>query len=208
MSASTSRRRPPRSAAAHAGARLTGGEACGRRLATISQDGLRASTGVVRAACFNILGEAVLEATVLDLFAGVGSLGLEALSRGARQVTFVERVRERAALVARNALVLGYADRAEVVTADVIFWLAAQRRSVLAADLVLMDPPYLDPGPALCLAALSELGKIAASEPSWCPEVVVEHHRRFEPPAVRGALQCVRRSHYGATQLSFYRRLP
>lgn len=208
MSAPTRRRRPTRSGAAHAGARLTGGEACGRRLATISQDGLRASTGVVRAACFNILGEAVLDATVLDLFAGAGSLGLEALSRGARHVTFVEKGRERAALVTQNAVALGYGDRAEVVTADVIGWLAAQRGSVVAADLVLMDPPYLDPGPALCVAALARLGEIAASEPAWFPEVVLEHHRRFEPPLTRGALQCVRQSHYGSTQLSFYRRLP
>ncbi len=208
MSAPTQRRRPPRSVVAHAGARLTGGEACGRRLATISGDGLRASTGVVRAACFNILGEVVSDATVLDLFAGAGSLGLEALSRGARRATFVEVRRERAAVVAHNASALGYGDRTEVVTADVIPWLAAHAESVAQAALVLMDPPYLDPGPALCLAALARLGEIAAVSPGWSPRVVVEHHRQFELPPASGALQCVRQSRYGSTQLSFYRRLP
>ncbi len=167
---------------------------------------MRASTGVVRAACFNILGDAVADANVLDLFAGVGSLGLEALSRGARRATFVELRRERAALIAQNALALGYREVAEVVTADVIPWLRSHREQVAQAALVLLDPPYLDPGPALCRAALEQLGETAAGVGTWAPEVVVEHHRQLQLPDAAGALNCVRQSRYGTTQLSFYRR--
>lgn len=208
MSAVTSRARTRRSRSPSVGARLTGGEASGRRLATISGDGLRASAGVVRAACFNILGETVVGASVVDLFAGAGSLGLEALSRGARAVTFVEVRRERAAVVVRNAAALGYDHRARVVTGDALSWLGSHRQDLIQADLVLMDPPYSEPGPALCLAALGRLGKVAAGDPTWAPLVVVEHHRRLQLPLTVAALQCVRSSHYGSTQLSFFRRLP
>lgn len=188
------------------GARLTGGEACGRKLLTVSGDGLRASTGVVRAACFNILGESVMGANVVDLFAGAGSLGLEALSRGASRATFVELRRDRAAVIQQNVDMLGYSGSSEVVVADVIPWLRASAPRLTEVSLLLMDPPYLAQGPALCTAALARLGALAGQEMSWQPTVVVEHLRRFPLPEVAGALNCVRHANYGSTQLSFYRR--
>jgi 16S rRNA (guanine966-N2)-methyltransferase len=164
--------------------------------------------GVARAACFNILGEVVLGARVADLFAGAGSLGLEALSRGASFVTFVEVGRQRAGLVSANLESLGWADRAEVVVADAISWIRRQTGPLSECRLVLLDPPYRLAGPQLCLDALRLLGAAAGTIPNWDPWVVAEHHRTLPVPAQVGALNCVRTARYGTTMLSFYRRIP
>ena len=97
------------------GARLTGGEAAGRWLLTVEEPDLRATSGVARGALFNILGGPVYGMRVVDLCAGVGTLGIEALSRGAAHATFVEVRSARAQLIARNCESLGFSDRAEVV---------------------------------------------------------------------------------------------
>ncbi|MGA7172894.1 MAG: 16S rRNA (guanine(966)-N(2))-methyltransferase RsmD [Candidatus Dormiibacterota bacterium] len=190
------------------GARLTGGEAAGRRLLTEVAPDLRATTGLARAACFNILGDQVEGARVVDLFAGAGSLGLEALSRGASLATFVELSRRRAKLIEANLGSLEWADRAEVVVGDAISWLRRQQEALTACRLVLLDPPYREAGAQLCLDSLRILGGVATAYSQWEPLVVAEHHRDLSVPAEIGALNCVRTARYGTTTLSFYRRLP
>ena len=104
----------------------------------------RPTSDMVRESIFNILGEAVEGLVVLDLFAGTGALGLEALSRGAERAIFVERNRENAALIRRNIATLRYEDRAEVVVADAYRW----AKGFVATDgepvVVFLDPPYAD----------------------------------------------------------------
>lgn len=195
-------RRPPRS-----GSRLTGGEAAGRRLATLGGADLRATSSLVRAACFNILGEEVGGAQVADLFAGTGSLGLEALSRGAAGATFVELRRERCQLIRENLEGLGFGERGEVVTADALAWLTRSGDRLGDFRLVLMDPPYRDRGPALALSALEQLGDACARLGGWDPVVVWEHQAQLLVPAEAGALHCVRSARYGGSVLSLYRRL-
>jgi 16S rRNA (guanine(966)-N(2))-methyltransferase RsmD len=174
----------------------------------VAGDGLRATTGLVRAACFNILAEQVIGAQVVDLFAGIGSLGLEALSRGAARVTFVEADRHRAQVIATNLEALGFAERGEVMTGDGLAWLRRQSSGLGDFRLVLLDPPYRDAGPQLCLDALGLLGRAAEGLTEWDPRVVAEHHRDLSVPTQVGALNCVRTARYGTTVLSFYRRLP
>ncbi|MGH7706182.1 MAG: RsmD family RNA methyltransferase [Candidatus Dormibacteria bacterium] len=193
----------PRSAP---GARLTGGEAAGRRLLTESAPDLRPATGLVRAACFNILGERVLDADVLDLFAGVGSLGLEALSRGARRATFVEIARPRVRLVQANLGALGWSERGEVVVGEALAWLRREDAALARFGLVLLDPPFRERGPELFMAVLRQLGLVAKAVPDWDPVVVGEHHRKLSVPTAAGALNCVRTARYGTSVLSFYRR--
>ena len=188
------------------GARLTGGEAAGRRILTEVASDLRATTGLARAACFNILGERVVGATVADLFAGAGSLGLEALSRGAAFATFVEVGSRRARLIEANLESLAWSERARVVVGDALSWIRRDREQLVASQLLLLDPPYQGLGPQLCLDAVKLLGKVAAASAGWDPVVVVEHHRDLSVPDRAGALNCVRTARYGTTVLSFYRR--
>ena len=189
-----------------AGARLTGGEAAGRHLLTLPDTGLRATTGLVRAALGNILAERLVSARVVDLFAGAGSLGLEALSRGAARATFVELQRAHAGVIEANLEMLGFQARGEVVVGDALSWVRRLEPALRAADVVLLDPPYRDHGPELCVAVVERLGAVAERLPDWNPLVVVEHHRQLPMPPAPGALSCVRTARYGTTELSFYQR--
>ena len=117
--------------------RITGGELRGRRL-RVPSTGVRPTTGMVREAIFSMLGS-VEGASVLDLFAGSGALGIEALSRGAREATFVDKQTDP---VARNLRDLGLS--AQVDRSDVAAWLSREAASTSGStyDLVLCDPPY------------------------------------------------------------------
>ena len=121
--------------------RVVAGTARGRRLASPSGVDVRPTSDRVREAVFNALHSrgAVVDADVLDLFAGTGALGIEALSRGARRAVFVDRSAEAVDLVARNLRSCDLEDRARVVRADGLRWLTTTDDRW---DLVLLDPPY------------------------------------------------------------------
>lgn len=104
---------------------------------------VRPTSDLVREAIFNILREEVEDRLVVDMFAGTGSLGLEALSRGARRVIFVERHRETAALVRKNVGTLRFEDRATIVNADALRWVHGFRAGEDPV-LVFLDPPFKD----------------------------------------------------------------
>jgi 16S rRNA (guanine966-N2)-methyltransferase len=107
-----------------------------------ASNGTRPTSDLVRESLFNILRDLVADRVAIDLFAGTGALGLEALSRGARQAIFVERDRENVALIHRNIATLRYQDRATVRHADAYRW----ARSYAPADdspvVLFLDPPY------------------------------------------------------------------
>ncbi|MGQ9779151.1 MAG: 16S rRNA (guanine(966)-N(2))-methyltransferase RsmD [Bacillota bacterium] len=124
--------------------RIVAGRFRGRRLQGPRHPGLRPTAEKVRKAVFDILGPRVAGAVVLDLFAGAGGLGLEALSRGAKQVIFVERDRRALDLLRRNLRELGLAEGEEVrvVAGDVRMVLSRLAGAGERFDLVLADPPY------------------------------------------------------------------
>ncbi len=111
-------------------------------------DGPKASTGtrptsdLVRESLFNILRDLVADRDVIDLFAGTGALGLEALSRGARRAVFVERDRDNVALIYRNVATLRYQDRAVIRHADAYRWARSYHPEDDRPVIVLLDPPY------------------------------------------------------------------
>jgi len=104
----------------------------------------RPTSDLVREAVFNILGESVEGLLVIDLFAGTGALGLEALSRGAGRVIFVERNRENVALIRRNVATLRYEDRAAIVANDAYRWARSFEPAGAGPVAVFIDPPYAD----------------------------------------------------------------
>ncbi len=152
--------------------RVVAGTAGGRRLTAPPSGAMRPTSDLVREAVFNALHSrsAVVGSVVLDLFAGTGALGIEALSRGAARATFVDCSGEWARLVETNLSACGFADRAEVVVADGLNWLVANRGPW---DLVLLDPPYaFDNWPALLD------GPLVSSATGM---VVVESDREVDP---------------------------
>ena len=120
--------------------RIVAGSARGRRLVVPAGDTIRPTTDRVREATFNALFSlgAIEDATFCDLFAGSGALGLEALSRGAASVVFVERDRQALAALNTNIETLGFADQSTVVALESMRWL----RCAGPFDVILADPPY------------------------------------------------------------------
>jgi 16S rRNA (guanine966-N2)-methyltransferase len=122
--------------------RIIGGSMRGRKLLYSGDQRTRPMKDRVREAVFNLLGPAVVGKHAVDLFAGTGALGLEAISRGAARGTFIEQHFPTAAVIRENAALLGVADRCEVYPANTFIW--AQRQAVAGEEpwLVFCSPPY------------------------------------------------------------------
>ena len=181
--------------------RVTAGASRGRVLKTPPGRATRPTTSMVREALFNIIGDSIRGARVLDLFAGAGTLGIEALSRGAASATFVERDRTCANIVAENLAATGFAQQADVAGADVIDWLRAHSGDLDAYNLLLLDPPYRDSGSLR--SALQALDRASLRQQAL---LVVEHHRSQPLPPLQH-LAYVRDRDYGTTRLTFFRYL-
>jgi len=179
--------------------RVTAGASRGRLLKTPPGSATRPTTALVREALFNIIGDSIRGARVLDLFAGAGTLGIEALSRGAASATFVERDRACANIVAENLAATGFAQQGDVASADAIDWLRAHAGDLATYNLLLLDPPYRDGGAVI--GTLQALDQAALREEAL---VVVEHHRDQPLPSLLH-LAHVRDRGYGTTRLTFFR---
>jgi 16S rRNA (guanine966-N2)-methyltransferase len=150
----------------------------------------------VREALFSILGD-VEGLDVLDLYAGSGALGLEALSRGARHATFVEAAHAATQAIRANVDALAVRDRTRIVAGDVKRALKGVRATF---GLVFLDPPYAAEGVAQVLDALTASG--ALIQGAW---IVLEHAARSAPPAGTEARALRFTRTYGDTALTFYR---
>jgi 16S rRNA (guanine966-N2)-methyltransferase len=179
------------------GLRVAGGEARGRRLK--APKGIRPTQGMVKQAIFNLVGPGIEGATVLDLFAGSGALGIEALSRGAARVTFVDRAPRGLAILRQNLEVLGLNDRAHVVRGDVVRWLEVAPEEVGGASLVFLDPPYDDAVLDRALRVIDRSGSAAT--------VIAEHSRRQVMPSL-AHLKVDRQRRYGDTMVTVFRAGP
>ncbi|MGD0153922.1 MAG: 16S rRNA (guanine(966)-N(2))-methyltransferase RsmD [Thermacetogeniaceae bacterium] len=124
------------------GLRVIGGIAKGRRLKTRKTMNLRPATDFIKEALFNILAVQVIDAHFLDLFAGSGSIGIEALSRGARQAVFVEKDPLTAALIRDNLAITGFTSQGQVYVGDVLKALTSLQKSGCRFDLAFIDPPF------------------------------------------------------------------
>ena len=175
--------------------RVTGGALGGRKLGSVPP-GVRPTSDRVREALFARLGSCE-SCRVLDLFAGTGALGIEALSRGAESVIFVERVARVASVLWSNLEALALVGRSELLRGDARRVLRRQRMGARRFDLVLVDPPYASGDAAAALGLLVERQLLADDA-----TVVVERSRRHHLEAVPGLVALDERR-YGDTVLVF-----
>jgi 16S rRNA (guanine966-N2)-methyltransferase len=180
--------------------RVIAGAAKGRRLATIRTLALRPTPDRVREALFNILGVHIDGAAILDLFAGSGAVGLEALSRGARQATFVEVHEPACRLIEKNLRLCSLYEQATVWRDDALNVLTTLKRRGQTFDLIFLDPPYRA---SLVEDALQLLGDGRLLSANG--QVIAEHFFKRELPERYGKLRRVRVARFGDVALSFYR---
>lgn len=178
--------------------RVIAGTLKGRRLETPSWGGLRPTSDRLRETLFNVLAPRTAGARVLDGYAGTGAVGIEALSRGAARVTFVERDPRAVRLIEANLARCGVSDRYAIIRAR---FADAARVEHDSFDIVFLDPPY---GREELRAA------VAAGAARVAPGglLVVEHAKRDPPPDRAGPLDRTRTLVSGDSALTFYARQP
>ena len=176
--------------------RIIAGSARGRKLFSPEGMDVRPTTDKVKESLFNIIQFEIPGARVLDLFAGTGQLGLEALSRGAAEAVFVDSSGKSLAVVKKNAALCGFSDRARFVSGDAFAFLA---RGEGPFDLVLLDPPYHK---GMCAKALELLPPVLGENAA----VICETQADEPLPEGFGAYSRCREYRYSAIRLSVYRR--
>ena len=134
--------------------RIIAGEMRGRQLTTVAGMQTRPTSDKVKGAIFNVLGDKVLDARVLDLFAGTGNLAIEALSRGSREAVLVEKSLEAHQVIKRNLEQIGVGHQAKLLLVDAFLYLKRNPHEVF--DLVFLDPPYRQELVPKVILALSE----------------------------------------------------
>jgi 16S rRNA (guanine(966)-N(2))-methyltransferase RsmD len=180
---------------------VTAGEFRGRRLRAPKGDATRPTSDRVRESLFAWLPD-LADAAVLDLYAGTGALGIEALSRGARSAVFVERARPALAALGANLADLALSDVTRVLRSDARAALARLARENARYDAIFMDPPY---GAADALEVLRAIGESALLAPQGI--LVFETSRRHPPGDAPGLARAGERS-YGDTRVVCYVTAP
>lgn len=177
--------------------RVTGGIGRGRRLKVPAGSRVRPTSDKVKQALFNILGDRATDSVFLDLYAGAGGIGIEALSRGAARVTFVDASRDSLNVVKQNIEQMGFGDRAEVILSKAEAFLSKPSGPF---DVLFLDPPYAE--------AIQPLLEAIAGAGILKPDsiVIAEHFRKQPSPERAGELTLYREARYGDTVLAFYRR--
>ena len=184
--------------------RVIAGKYRSRTLRSLKGQALRPTSDRLRETLFNILGPAVEDSLFVDLYAGTGAVGIEALSRRARASIFVEQHGPATALIRRNLESLGISGKAEILGVDVLRGLKRLEARHAHAQFVFLDPPY---------AATEEydrvlefLGDSAIVAPGG--RVIAEHLRKRALPERIGELELVRVVEQGDAALSFFRPAP
>lgn len=183
--------------------RIIAGRFKGRRLKGPKGGGVRPTSDRLRESLFNILAPRIAESVFIDAFAGTGAIGLEALSRGARQVVFIESSQEAGRLIRDNLALCGVRGAFRLLTADVWSGLRTLERERFQADIVFLDPPY-EWGPYRALIEIIFRTGIACDG----AQVIVEHHRKTDLPPSGEGFERTRVVRHGDHALSFYQAAP
>jgi len=177
--------------------RIISGTSRGRRLTTPKGHALRPTSDRVKESIFNILGAEVEEKVVLDLFAGTGNLGIEALSRGAKKAVFVEKAREALRMIQKNLLQCGFSGQAEIIPKEVNRAIGILETRKESFDLILMDPPYEKGWVQRTLVKLNHHNIYHEGS-----VLVIEHGRREPLPQKTGRWAVIKERMIGDTVIS------
>ncbi len=179
--------------------RITGGKVKGTHLKTLPKRSIRPTTSVVRQAIFSFLDNSAANwHRVLDLYAGTGALGIEALSRGAEWVDFVDRRKNCCDIIRSNLQKIGGLQRAHVYCCSVSKALGFLKNSY---DIIFVDPPYSDPYADSLLVNLAESELVVQDS-----IILLCHANRFSLSSDYDGLHLMRQRRYGDTFVSMYQK--
>jgi 16S rRNA (guanine(966)-N(2))-methyltransferase RsmD len=182
--------------------RIIAGQYKGRVLKSPPSTETRPTSDRLRESLFNVLAPRIAGAIFLDLCAGSGAVGIEALSRGAEHVTFVDKSRKMCELIAKNLTVCRVPpDQTSVIAADASQFVLKQRRGSRRWDLVYYDPPYNEEYSGVLAALGAPSSDLLQNEAL----VVCEHHKKTNLPDAIGKLERYRVLKQGDSTLSFYK---
>jgi len=177
--------------------RIISGDLKGRRLKSVGKLKIRPPLDKVKQAIFDILKNDIVDKEVLDLFSGSGSLGIEALSRGVKSVTFVESSFKNQKLLKENINMLNLEDKVEVILANVSRFLDVLAEKKIKFDLIFVDPPFLK---SWAQKILDKIEQFQILKPEG---IVVLHHHKKEIPQT-GTLSLIKQRKFGDNLVSFY----
>ena len=180
--------------------RVISGIAKGHKLKTVKGSTTRPTSDMVKESLFNIIAEYVPDARVLDLFAGTGNLGIEALSRGARYAVFVDKSRECIRIIRENLIHTRLLEKAEIIQANSIEYIKKLSHTDSKFDIIFMDPPYNE---NLIMHVLDIIGNGDIISENGI--IAVERTNKNEIPEQIGCLIKFKDRKYGTTSLSFYK---
>lgn len=187
--------------------RISGGVAKGRKIGIkkafskkVEDYELRPTSSKVREALFDIIRDKVSEASFLDLYAGTGAVGIEALSRGARNAVFVESDVLRAKLINNLLMEFKFKDKAKVVKMSACDFVLGEGRRGQKYDIIFIDPPYYSEE---LMKILPIIGRVDIIEAAGI--VIVEHFSKVTLPDIIGDIMAVKHYKYGDTTLTLYR---
>ncbi|HEX3032538.1 MAG TPA: 16S rRNA (guanine(966)-N(2))-methyltransferase RsmD, partial [Bacillota bacterium] len=179
--------------------RVITGVARGRKLAAPKGMHTRPTTDRVKEALFNILGERVIDAKVLDLFAGTGALAIEALSRGAAQALLLDNDIQAIKAIEQNISLTGMTTKAQLIRQDVWQFIKRQQAFPPVFDIIFIDPPYEKGFEVKAMELITQ--------PCWLSEegvIVAETSKKTVMPLEVGIFRLFRQEKYGDTYLNFY----
>ena len=179
--------------------RVISGSARGAKLKTIEGNDTRPTTDKVKGAIFNILANDIYGKKVLDLYAGSGGLGIEALSRGAEMAVFAEKSTAAAEIIRKNLEHTKLTDKAKILKNDVFF---VVKNATEKFDLIFLDPPYAEELAGATIKAVDE-AKILADGGI----IVAETDEGQDIPATVGELQLYDKRKYGRININFYKKI-
>ena len=180
--------------------RIIGGTARGKRLASFRGMSIRPTTDKVREAIFNILSQPFSFKTVLDLFAGTGAMGIEALSRGAETAVFVDNDPKAVKIIKKNLELCRFTGRAKIINMGVQSALTFANKKRESFDLIFIDPPYLKSLTAVVLNYIADKRLLSADG-----LIVAESSKRMIWDGEVKGIELFDRRRYGDTVVSFYK---